>query len=91
MKSPEAEHELPQDEKILRDFFIGGCYVIKEFKTNLEVNDAFSNFRRILRSLTLFYSFDYCIYAMYIVLSFLKNEAFGKHFFHLGDHDLNGV
>ena len=39
LKSPEAEHELPQDEKIVRDFFIGGCYIIKEFKTNLEVND----------------------------------------------------
>ena len=37
LKTARVESELPENEEILRDFFIGGCYVIKDFKNNLKV------------------------------------------------------
>ena len=37
LKTSKTETELPQNEEILRDFFIGGCFVIKDFKNNIKV------------------------------------------------------
>merc|ERR1712131_286565 len=36
LKTSRTETDLPQNEEILRDFFIGGCYVIKDFKNNIK-------------------------------------------------------